>query len=77
MMQGAPGDPHDFGNGRFGNGFRQEVLNVCFAARELRRPQGTFGTADEFAFRACDGESLFGPLGNEVSFLTFPFRDLS
>ena len=66
MMQGAPGNPHDFGNGRFRNCFRQQVLNIRFAAREFRRPQGTFGTADVFAFRTCSGESLFGALGNKV-----------
>lgn len=66
MMQGAPGDSHDFGNGRFRNRFRQQVLNRRFAAREFRCPQGTFGTADVFAFRTCRGESLFGALGNKV-----------
>jgi len=67
-MQGAPGDPHDFGNRRFRNRFRQQGLNIRFAAREFRCPQGTFGTADVFAFRTCRGEALFGPLGNEVAF---------
>src|SRR5262245_58245601 len=68
MMQGAPGDPHDFGNGRFRNRFRQQGLNIHFAAREFRCAQGTVGTADVSAFRTCRGESLFGPLGNEVAF---------
>jgi hypothetical protein len=67
MMQGTSGDPHDFGNGRLGNGFRQQILNVRFAAHEFRRPQDAFGTADLFAFRTCSSESLFGPFGNEVS----------
>jgi len=37
MVQSTPGNPHNLGNRRFRDGFRQQILNFGFTAREFRR----------------------------------------